>query len=243
MPTDPDHKTKPAYPIRHAAPRSPDGAAVLAVAAVVVVLIVVPIHAFAPRAAEAGDILYDNVIAALSVAVATFGLAAALATYVLTSRAQQRQARIRHSFDVLFQVRMSQEFRVQRERRHAIFPEDTEISWHDWKRARDGDLTTRHSRAEQRAGAEALLFLLNYYEFLALGIAMGDLDEEMLRRSLRGIMCNMEDDARFVIAGVRGVNPLAYDNLCRLYESWRRDGARDIRGGPNERPIPAAAVP
>ncbi len=80
--------------------------------------------------------------------------------------------------------------------------------------------------------------MLNYYEFLALGIETGDLDEDMLRRSVRGIMCSLVDDARQIVAELNRRDRKTYGELIRLYNRWRSESALDTDGMPNERPIP-----
>ena len=84
----------------------------------------------------------------------------------------------------------------------------------------------------------AVTELLNFYEFIALGVRLGDFDAPMLKLSVRGIMCNLVDDCRHLIGGIRVHSPLAYENLVWLYSQWRRDGALDMNGNANERPIP-----
>jgi Domain of unknown function (DUF4760) len=174
--------------------------------------------------------------------------AAATATSVISflfARHVWRSDIRRNTFSILLETRLSSEFRETTQKRRAVFPEYTEITFADWDQARRAD--ARHGTEAQRAearhlneGAWALITLLNYYEFLALGIESGDLDEPMLHRSVRGIMCSLVDDARYVIAELRRNDPKTYANLAVLYGRWRVDGARDIDGKPNERPIPSA---
>jgi Domain of unknown function (DUF4760) len=176
--------------------------------------------------------------------VALLGVVAAIATFLLSAQANRHAQRRQHTFTMLLETRLSSEFRETMQRRRAVFPEYMDLTFEDWDQARRADARhgTEAHRAEARhmnEGAWALISLLNYYEFLALGIESGDLDEPMLRRSVRGIMCSLVDDARHVIAQLRRNDPKTYANLAMLYDRWRVEGARDIDGKPNERPIPS----
>ena len=46
---------------------------------------------------------------------------------------------------------------------------------------------------------ESLRYLLNYYEFICAGIALGDLDERLIRQTMRGIFVNFHDFTHLLI--------------------------------------------
>ncbi len=212
------------------------------------------------RAGEAsGDVGRANtIIALLGVVMALIGAVIALYTFWKNAESSREQVRLQHevaqksqrkqhTINILLEMRMSPEFRTLNEQRKAVFTAYNDISYDDWNRAREASANARTERNPKRISdaqtqtnaAEALTSVLNYYEFLALGIRIGDLDEDLLKRSLRGMMCNLVDDARDVIAGLRETSDKTYEHLVWLYGKWRIDGAKDIYGGENERPIPA----
>lgn len=64
------------------------------------------------------------------------------------------------------------------------------------------------------------------------------MDEMLLKETVRSIMCNLVDDARLLISGMRKTNDRLYRNLAWLYDRWRVEGVKDINGANNERAIP-----
>ncbi|MQY43009.1 DUF4760 domain-containing protein [Epibacterium sp. SM1969] len=161
------------------------------------------------------------------------GLFAAYRTYRNTAAANARAQRKQHTINILFQSRLSEYFQTTNSLRKEIFPTDQDIYLDDWKAA-------RAQNGKPREGAEALQQLLNYYEFLAVGIEQGDLDKDLLRKSIRGIMCNLVDDARFMIAELRENDPTTLEHLAQLYEEWRAEKL-NYAGVLSERAIPSSA--
>lgn len=74
----------------------------------------------------------------------------------------------------------------------------------------------------------SLNYLLNYFEFIAVGIRHGDLDEALLKSSLRGMVCSIYCVASALIDARRselghGRKSRSYENLCWLHDRWRDD--------------------
>lgn len=160
------------------------------------------------------------------------GLFAAYRTYRRTAEANARAQRKQHTINILFQSRLSEYFQTTNALRKEVFPTDQDIYLDDWKAA-------RAEAGKPREGAEALQQLLNYYEFLSVGIDQGDLDKELLHKSIRGIMCNLVDDARFMIAELRENDPNTLVYLAQLYEEWRAEKL-NYAGVLSERAIPSS---
>lgn len=135
----------------------------------------------------------------------------------------EAQSRKQHTIKILFDSRMSPEFREHLERRKHHFPEGERVDPEKYNAyltaSRDRELTSK-AATERRKSAEGLRSLLNYYEFLALGIERHDLDEGMMKGSIRGMMCNLVADAYDVISGLQADNPRAYEHLTALYDRW-----------------------
>ena len=187
---------------------------------------------------------YSAFSTATGTIVAAISVIAAILTFWFSTRAARHAQRKQHTITVLLETRLSSEFQGTIEKRRAHFPEYTDVSFEDWDQARkatapaDATPEVIHAQKIKRDSALALTTLLNYYEFLAVGITEGDLDEDMLKKTLRSIMCNLVDDSRHLIAGMQKVNPNTYEHLTILYGQWRKTDARDINGRQNERPIP-----
>ncbi|KQO38100.1 hypothetical protein ASF19_20205 [Acidovorax sp. Leaf84] len=69
----------------------------------------------------------------------------------------------------------------------------------------------------------ALRYILNYFEFLAIGIKRGEFDEDMLRDSLRGILKKNTQMSRMWIAKARKDNPFLYIHVVWLHKRWHPD--------------------
>lgn len=76
---------------------------------------------------------------------------------------------------------------------------------------------------------EKMTYVLNYLEFLASAVRQRDLDEELLKESLRGMLCNTFEIAKIFIAykrlngdffGLGKMNPKLYEHLEWLYDRW-----------------------
>ncbi len=175
---------------------------------------------------------------------ATGAIIAAILIFRYSARAANLVRRRRNTTTVLMETRQSPEFLEIVEKRRAHFPESGDVSFDDWNRARKAIPPPGASSAiikahkAKRDSAVALTTLLNHYESLAVGITEGNLDERMLKKALRSVMCNLVDDSRHMIAGMQRTNPNSYEHLTALYGQWRKHNACDINGDPNERPIP-----
>lgn len=187
---------------------------------------------------------YTAFLTASGTIVAAVSVIAAITTFVYSTRIARRAQRKQHTITVLLEQRFSAEFQSIVEKRRYKFPEYTDVTFDEWNAARTAQPKDPRQpkdvkdAAAQRDSALALTQLLNYYEFLAVGITEGDLDEAMLYKTLRSIMCNLVDDSRYLIAGMQKIKPSTYEHLTALYADWRKHDARDINNNPNERPIP-----
>lgn len=68
---------------------------------------------------------------------------------------------------------------------------------------------------------EALRYLLNYFEYVALGIRHGDLHEGLLRSSLRSILRSSVIFSKSYILETKVNQPRVYINLMWLFEKWK----------------------
>lgn len=169
----------------------------------------------------------------------------AVVAFFANATISKRQQRKQHTVNLLFETRFSAELRDLNRRRKLAFPEYKTVAFDPWLKAYKAGKYPSGSNDQspeviKSDGARALVEMLNYYEYLAVGIAQGDLHHGMLKESLRGIMCSFVDDARCVIAGIRQKNPRAYKYLVELYALWRDDTAVDMNGERCERRIPSS---
>jgi hypothetical protein len=117
------------------------------------------------------------------------------------------------------------------EKRRYKVPEYTDVSFDDWDLSRTKTPLNRYDKAEvegakkQRGSALALTQLLNYYEFLAVGITDSDLDKAMLRKTIRAIKCKLVDETWLLIARMQQTTVSTYEHLTALYNERRMYGA------------------
>ena len=67
---------------------------------------------------------------------------------------------------------------------------------------------------------DALRYVLNYYEYIAVGIKFGDLSEDVLRETLRGNMRRTTKKFLLYIGERQRVDGNTYANLMWLYKRW-----------------------
>lgn len=157
--------------------------------------------------------------------ISALGVCVALATFIWNAQRSRVQQRKQHTINILFQTRLSPEFRENLAKRKRYFQEGEAVSYqiyNDYLTAQRDTEISDDEAIHRRESAEAIRSLLNYYEFIALGVSRNDLDEDMLRGSIRGIMCALVVDMAGIIKAEQKANPLAYSNLTRLFVRWRK---------------------
>ena len=177
------------------------------------------------------DNRYDRLLNVVPVFVAIW--AAALG-WLVHFRLTQRAHRTNNAFAIIMQTRTSSEFRARADLTSKHFPPGTSQipdAYHQYfcpKRL--GEVLTGNDVAEgDRAHAEAiaaLKYVLNYYEFMAVGIRAGDLDEDMIYDTLHPTICNLYDRSSLLIDYLRnpaktGSDSTAYSDLKLLVDRWK----------------------
>ena len=96
----------------------------------------------------------------------------------------------------------------------------------------------------------SLGYIVNYLEFVAVGIRNWDLDERVMKSSLRGILCSIYAVAEVLIqerrAAQGGSAPAVYENLVWLFNRWDQPELRQktmVREQPSEGNNTLAASP
>ena len=100
---------------------------------------------------------------------------------------------------------------------HATFGNDKSsvISWESFQ-----DLRNSKSGKKRRA-AEALIYILNYYEFIASGVVRGDLDKNVVRDNIRGNIEFYHDKCFLIIRAARRTNPRTFEYLSKIRAHYR----------------------
>lgn len=66
----------------------------------------------------------------------------------------------------------------------------------------------------------AMRYFLNYFEFIALAIRHGDLDEVLMKASMRGIVCTQSKVGKILIDKAVDMNPANFEHLRWLVIRW-----------------------
>lgn len=133
-----------------------------------------------------------------------------------SARLALRNAIKQHTIDTLLQMRMSETYisRVSKVGAAYFPPEGVYLVRNE---------ALRNPQKGDRI--PELSYVLNYLEFISSAIRYGDLDEDLMRESLRGILCNLYECGHSYIVhrrmnGANGPNPLMYEHLEWLYRRW-----------------------
>ena len=170
-----------------------------------VAVIAIGIPVFAPGLFQApGWVTYAG---------ASFTLLGLLAREFFALRAMRKQ----HTVTVLLQSRMSTAFNDKYKAMLKVYPVTPSMTL-----VKDGDWNDPN----KIEAIEALKYFLNYYEFIAIGVRTGDLDENYLYMSLGGIVPNLcKLGAAYIVfcrtAAAAGHEDV-FANLIWLRDRWQK---------------------
>ena len=147
------------------------------------------------------------------------GVVAVLATVLsilVSSEVSRQNQRRQNTVRILLESRVSQNYSTL-----------TKIGRNYFSSIDDGTVKTYRrykahlkSSGSKRNGAEAVMQMLNYFEFLSAGILYNNFDETMMEKSVRGILCLRVYQMRFIIQEVRKQRPKSYEHLVAVYWRW-----------------------
>ena len=143
--------------------------------------------------------------------VVAFAAITAMCGWIIASIVTIRNSVKQHTITTLLQSRLSATYMCYADK----------ISEHYMKYDEDraGNLPVP-TRPTDGVDELALRYILNYFEFIAIGITRGDLDEPMLKDSFRGIVRKNVEMSRLWMEGHRKGNPSLYEHLIWLHHRW-----------------------
>ena len=172
--------------------------------------------------------LYDDQNKTPSVAI-TVGYLATIGwiyTNYLNLRNQQRT----HTMNVLLSLRTNAVLNEHRINFFRAFPYGTPVTEADMPRLKIErlDPTKYNITSSNRATAtlDSIQYMANLYEFICVGMKQGDLDETIIRMSLRSILFGYYDTVRPFIEDARrdengNTLPRIYENFIYYAERFR----------------------
>lgn len=166
------------------------------------------------------------------------GLVSVLFTYILTNYTNSKNDQRQFSLKVLFDYRFSSTYRNDLLNRQHYFPRnmpvDADYFWQCFNARFENEPPT-DDPDKAATSAEAVIHILNFYEFVCIGIKRNDLDEMMMKESIRGMMCAFVSDFRDVIISCQNNHPLTYKHLVSQYNMWKDPKQDAINLGQDKR--------
>lgn len=183
----------------------------------------------------------DRVLNIIPVTAAVF--AAALGWYVHYQYSSKAQ-RTNNAFSIVMEMRRSPEFIKRWELVGLHFPKDVMVSeeyqpyFHPDSRRRlekekaeinkeaadaEAKLEELKKKLEKVEAIEALRFILNYFEFMAAGIELKELDEDMLYETISVVVVRIYERSSLFLkfyADPKTKEVLAFQHLSALVKSW-----------------------
>ena len=175
---------------------------------------------------------YDKLLNIVPVFVAIW--AAALGWFVhfkLTSKAH----RTNNAFSIIMETRKSSEFLRKQEVVTRNFPPgsgEMPPEYHPFLagsslKTLNADPTASQADKDKAEAVLALKYVLNYYEFMAVGIRAGDLDEALLYDTIHPSVCALFDRAQPLVVYMStpsnpGGDATAYCDLKLLVGRWKK---------------------
>jgi hypothetical protein len=180
----------------------------------------------------APDANLTNLIGCFAALLALFG-------WIVTAWVSIYNSRKQHSINVLFHSRMSEVYQSRVNVIVDAFPGGR-------------SKITRSGLVPSTEADRAVTFLLNYYEFIAVGIWHGDLDEAIIRDCIRTQMLAMTtrcadiiDDSRKGDGSKSAEKAVVFQSLIWLRDRWTRDLWRRTGAWPDAAmpTVPGAMAP
>ncbi|MBT0962178.1 DUF4760 domain-containing protein [Denitromonas iodatirespirans] len=158
--------------------------------------------------------------------IGLYALLAAILGWLLAAWVQVRNSIKQHTVNTMLQSRLSTAYQDKAAKFLATYP-----SLPEFKCVQPGDWL--HHNVTLNEGIEAARYLLNYYEFIAVGIRNGDFDEKLMRQSWRKIVVNLCVQTHVFIQYMRretgsgtANQPKVYEHLLWLVDRWAAPGER-----------------
>lgn len=150
--------------------------------------------------------------------------------WVITVRSNRHLSKIQHTVNILLEHSFSNEARG-----HAITlytyvtgdapltKENVDSLFENRKHQTGKALYDPNSNEipSEKATYNSIRAMLNYFEFLAIGMKMGDVDTKMIKDFFHVIICEYCEKTKMFIKKCNDTESLEYENLIELYRAWK----------------------
>ena len=130
----------------------------------------------------------------------------------------RRQSRRQHTINTLQEQSFSKTSSELAAKVVDRFPPGTPISKSDAETLTRASLTSSHPCNDTY---RSLMYLLNYYEFISIGIKNHDFDVQVMHNYYHTTICKICEKSRLYICHRQSENPRLYKNLVNLYKAWK----------------------
>jgi hypothetical protein len=140
--------------------------------------------------------------------------------WLYTNHNNIKNQRKAHTMSVLIQLRNSAEYQKHRMNVFSKFPLGTPVKDSDLAQIKKDHANQASFGNDKTSAMDSMIYVLNYFEFISIGVKTEDLDGTMIELSLRGIFVNWYNHLLPVIkdAPNRG-SPRTYINFRELVEN------------------------
>jgi hypothetical protein len=142
--------------------------------------------------------------------------------WLYTNHNNIKNQRKSHTMSVLIQLRNSAEYQKHRVNVFSQFPMGTAVKDSDLVKLQEDRANPASYGADKTPIMDSMIYILNYFEFISIGVKTEDLDGTMIELSLRAIFVNWHNHLLPVIkdAPNRG-NARLYINYRELVEKYK----------------------
>ena len=155
--------------------------------------------------------------------VITLGFLATIG-WLYTNHTNIRNQQRAHTMNALLQMRTNSVLNEHRINIFRKFPVGTKLTDADLltiqQEARDTRSYNITSSARSTSTDDSRRYVANLYEFICVGMSEGDLDEEIIRKSLRGLMLNYYKQFGIFITYAKTRQPTAYEYFTHYFNRW-----------------------
>lgn len=194
----------------------------------VILLITVSFYSFF-KVAGSDSTKYDKLLNVVPVFVAIW---AAAVGWLIHFRITTKAHRTNNAFAIIMETRKSSEYLKRQELVQKHFPPNVNAVDSEYHQYSAADSLKKLIRAgaseadmEKAEAVLALKYMLNYFEFMAVGIKAGDLDENLLFETVSSTVLRLHLRAQsyitFTVDPQQGGQPMAYCDLRLLAQRWK----------------------
>ncbi|NII07226.1 DUF4760 domain-containing protein [Luteibacter anthropi] len=163
--------------------------------------------------------------------------------WYVSSQLTRRSQRTSHAVSLVLGSRTNGEFQKHNDRVRRYLPDKNFLDAVDEKffgplalrKAYETYLATKSAEAlfdlKQAKAIESIKYMLNYYEFMAVGVRLGDIEDRILYDTIGGSVCALHDRTekirKWMVAPDGGKQILAFEYLDELVHRWKNMTADD----------------